>query len=368
GDPRPRTVLPAAQRSAGGRARCPSDPGPGAAARRRRVGAGRADAGDHPAEQARTGGGAAPAGAHHRAAPGGLPARRPPRPAARPGLGDQRRPRLHRRRGRRPQDRLGRHRPDDGAVRARHDVGPRARGVGPAGRDAVDELGDRGRHQARPRHRRHRHHRLPQPEDGRPVRGLRHAPGLAAPDAGPFRPLRALRPAPLHADRALRAGPRHRLDVPGRGHRAAVPDAAATGPAGRRLRLPHPGRPRARSERRARVGAFDAPAGRPEPGAGHRGRRPARGRVPRRRRHADPRPRDRLRALREHRRPRRPGPDGCRQRRPAGTDPDRPSSCRCRPHPAAHGQGLGGRHRPIRAGLPPGGQHAARAAPGSDQV
>ena len=32
----------------------------------------------------------------------------------------------------------------------------------------------------------------------------------------------------------------------------------------------------------------------------------------------------------------RPDPDGRRQRRSAGTNPDRASSCRCRAHPAAH--------------------------------
>ena len=64
----------------------------------------------------------------------------------------------------------------------------------------------------------------------------------------------------------------------------------------------------------------------------------------------------------------RPGPDGRGQRRPAGTNPDRPSSCWCRAHPAPHRPGLGARHRPLRAGLPPRGEHAARAAAGSDQV
>ena len=97
-----------------------------------------------------------------------------------------------------------------GAARARHDGRPRARGVGPAGRDAVDELGYRGRHQARPRDRRHRDHRLPEPEDGGPVRRLHHAPRLAASAAGPVRPLRALRAAAQDADRAVRARPRDR--------------------------------------------------------------------------------------------------------------------------------------------------------------
>ncbi len=48
---------------------------------------------DHPAAQARPRGGPAPPRADHRAPPGGVPARRPPRPAARPGLGDERGPR-----------------------------------------------------------------------------------------------------------------------------------------------------------------------------------------------------------------------------------------------------------------------------------
>ena len=79
-------------------------------------------------------------------------------------------------------------------------------------------------------------------------------------------------------------------------------------------------------------------------------------------------PGDRLRALRQHRRRECARPDGRGQRRPAGTNPDLPSSCRCRAHPAAYRPRLGARHRPVRAGLPPRGEHAARTAPGSDEV
>ena len=117
--------------------------------------------------------------------------------------------------------------------------------------------------------------------------------------SGRSRPLRA---AAQDADRAVRARPRHRADDAGGECRAAVPDPAAPRVAGSGVGLPDPGRSRAGPERRARVGALDAPARRTQPGAGGRGGRPKGDRVPRRRRHADPRSGDRLRALREHRR------------------------------------------------------------------
>ena len=225
-----------------------------------RLGGRHADPGHHPAEQAGARGGAPPARADHRAPAGGVPARRPHGSAARARLGDRRRPDLRPGRGRRTPDRLGGHRPDHLAARPRHHLRPRARGLGADGRHAVDELGHRRGDQARPGHRRDRHHRLPQPEDGGPVRRLHHASGQPAPAAGPVRAQRAVRPAAQDADRAVRARPRGRTDAAGQRGRAAVPDPAPPRAAGGGLGLPHPRRPRARPQRGAGLGAFDAPA------------------------------------------------------------------------------------------------------------
>ncbi len=174
--------------------------------------------------------------------------------------------------------------------------------------------------------------------------------------------------AAADAHRAVRARPRHRADVAGRRVEQLSRTATAPRPAGGGVGLPHPRRPRARPERRAGVGApMRRLAVRNQVLAvevvdrhevefadvGDMLIRDPETDFERYVNTSDPAARARMDAA---------------QRRPAGTNPDRASSCWCRAHPAAHRPRLGAGHRPVRAGLPPRRQHAARAAAGGDEV
>ena len=129
--------------------------------------------------------------------------------------------------GRRPQDRLGGHRADH-RRRTSATPSPTASSRCWALLDVTPSMnwGTEGVTKRDLGHRGDRHHRLPQPEDGRPLRRLHHATGLAPPAAGPVGPVGPVRAAPQDAHGTVRPRPRDRADDAGRGGGATDPDPA----------------------------------------------------------------------------------------------------------------------------------------------